>query len=315
MPLDPLLKSFLDQVAAQPAPKMWEMDPPTARAAFVALMEFAGPKDVPIGKVTSLAIPGPSGELPARVYTPVAAGGEPLPALIFFHGGGFVIGSVDTHDGICRMLSNTSACRVISVEYRLAPEHPFPAAVEDAFAATSWIEKNAAQLGIDANRIAIGGDSAGANLSAVVTHMARKAGAPKLAFQMLICPATHFSSTSVSRRQFAEGYFLEAKGMDWFVAHYAGTKEPNLDDRRVSPLLEESFTGLPPAYIMVAGFDPLHDEGIEYAHKLREAGVSVIIDDYPEMVHDFIYLVSVLPQASEGIDSAAKALKQALMAE
>jgi acetyl esterase len=312
MPLDPLLKAFLDQMAAQPEPKPWELEPPAAREAMVALMQAVGPKDVPIGKVANLAIPTTNGEIPARSYTPVAAGGEPLPTLVFFHGGGFVIGSVDTHDGLCRMLANLSACRVISIEYRLSPEHKFPAAVEDAFATTSWIEKNAAQLGIDANRLAIGGDSAGATLSAVVTQMARDAGAPKLAFQMLLFPATHMAAETVSRRQFAEGYFLEGKTIEWFFNHYFAP-DADREHPQASPLLADKFSGLPPAYVMVAGFDPLHDEGVEYAEKLRAAGVSVALDDYPEMVHDFIYLQAVLPQAAEALRTAAKALKQALM--
>ena len=311
MPLDPLLKAFLDQMAAQPQPKLWELEPPAAREAMVALMQLVGPKDVPIGKVANLAIPSPNGDIPARSYTPVAAGGEPLPALIFFHGGGFVIGSVETHDGLCRMLANLSACRVISIEYRLSPEHKFPAAVEDAFAATSWIEKNAAQLGVDANRLAIGGDSAGGTLSAVVTQMARDAGAPNLAFQILLFPATHMGANTVSRRAFAEGYFLEGKTIEWFFNHYFAAGADR-DHPHASPLLADKFIGLPPAYIMIAGFDPLHDEGVEYAEKLRAAGVPVTVDDYPEVVHDFIYLQAVLPQAAEALGAVANALKQAL---
>lgn len=313
MPLDPLLKAFLDQMAAQPVPKMWEMEPANAREAMVALMQAVGPKDVPIGKVSNLAIPGPAGEIPARAYSPVAAGGEPLPTLVFFHGGGFVIGGIDTHDGLCRMLANDSACRVISVEYRMAPEHKFPAAVEDAFAAVSWIEKNAAQLGVDANRLAVGGDSAGGNLAAVVTQLARDAGAPRLAFQMLLFPVTHIDADTVSRREFAEGYFLEGKTIEWFFDQYfeAGA---DTSDPKASPLLTEKFGGLPPAYVMVAGFDPLHDEGVAYAEKLRDAGVAVTLDDYPDMVHDFIYLQAVLPQAAEALCTAAKALRAALTA-
>jgi len=314
MPLDPLLKAFLDQMAVQPQPKLWELEPPAAREAMVALMQAVGPKDVPIGKVANLAIPSPNGEIPARSYTPVAAGGEPLPTLVFFHGGGFVIGSVDTHDGLCRMLANLSTCRVISVDYRLSPEHKFPGAVEDAIAATSWIEANAAQLGVDANRLAIGGDSAGGTLSAVVTQMARDAGAPKLAFQMLLFPATHMAADTVSRRQFAEGYFLEGKTIDWFFNHYFAIAADR-DNPKASPLLADKFAGLPPAYIMVGGFDPLHDEGVDYAEKLRAAGVPVALDDYPEMVHDFIYLQAVLPQAAEALGTAANALKRALMPE
>jgi acetyl esterase len=313
MPLDPLLKAFLDQMAAQPAPKMWEMEPPAGREAMAALMQLVGPKDVPIGKVSNLAIPGPAGDIPARVYTPVAAGGEPLPTLVFFHGGGFVIGSVETHDGLTRMLANDSACRVISVDYRMAPEHKFPAAVEDAFAAVAWIEKHAAELGVDANRLAVGGDSAGGNLAAVVAHMARDAGAPKLAFQLLLFPVTEIDADTVSRREFAEGYFLEGQTLEWFFDHYLGA-DADRSDPKASPLLSAKFSSLPPAYIMVAGFDPLHDEGVAYAEKLRDAGVSATLDDYPEMVHDFIYLQAVLPQAAEALGSAAKAVKAALTA-
>jgi acetyl esterase len=311
MPLDPLLKAFLDQMAAQPQPKLWELEAPAAREVMVALMQAVGPKDVPIGRIANVTIPGPGGDLPARSYTPVAAGSEPQPTLVFFHGGGFVIGSVETHDGLCRMLANLSTCRVISVEYRLSPEHKFPAAVEDAFAAVTWIEANAAQLGVDANRLAVGGDSAGASLAAVVSQLARDAGAPKIAFQLLLFPVTHIDATTASRRDFAEGYFLEGKGLDWFFNHYfsadADRAAPN-----ASPLLAEKFAGLPPAYIIVAGFDPLHDEGVAYAEKLRAAGVSVTLDDHPAMVHDFIYLQAVLPQAAEALGSAAAALKAAL---
>src|SRR5437763_2883195 len=152
MPLDPLLKSFLDELGAQPQPKLWQMEPPAAREMFAALMRAVGPKEVPSGKVTNLTIPGPGGHIGARSYLPVAAGSEAQPTLVFFHGGGFVIGSIETHDGLCRMLANLSACRLISVEYRLSPEHKFPAAVDDAFAVVQWIEANAAQLGVDANR-------------------------------------------------------------------------------------------------------------------------------------------------------------------
>lgn len=313
MPLDPLLKAFLGQLAAQPQPKLWESEPPQARDLFAAFMQAVGPKDVPIGKITSLSIPGPGGDIPARLYSPIAAGSEPQPALIFFHGGGSVIGSVDTHDGLCRMLANLSACRVISVEYRLAPEHKFPAAVDDAFAATSWVETNAAQLGVDANRLAVGGDSAGGTLAAVVSQMARDKGAPRLAFQLLLFPITDIAADTNSRRAFASGCFLEAKDIDWFFGYYLG---PDADraDPKASPLLAENFAGLPPAYIMVAEFDPLHDEGVAYAEKLRAAGVTVTLDDHAAMVHDFICLQAVLPQAAEALGSAAAALKVALTA-
>jgi acetyl esterase len=292
---------------------MWEMEPAMARESMVAMMQFAGPKDIPIGNVSDIRIPGPAGDIPARMYTPVGAADETLPAMVFFHGGGFVIGSLETHDGLCRMLANMSGCRIISIDYRLSPEHPFPAAVEDAFAAAEWVASNAAQLGIDPERLAIGGDSAGGNLAAVVTQIARDTGAPKLAFQMLLFPAADLGADTASRRDFAEGYLLDMKTMHWFGNHYLGTNG-DAKHPQASPLLADKFTGLPPAFVMVAGFDPLHDEGIAYAEKLHSAGIAVTIEDYPDLVHDFIYLVSVLPQASEALAKAASALKGALTA-
>lgn len=311
MPLDPVLKAFLDQVAAIGGPKTWEMQPSEAREAFAGLMQLAGPKDIPIGKVANIAIPIASGEISARNYSAVASGGELLPTLIFFHGGGWVIGSVDTHDGLCRMIANGSGCRVISVEYRLSPESKFPGPVEDAMAAVEWIEKNAAQLGVDANRLAIGGDSAGGALAAVVTQIAKEKGAPKLAYQMLFFPVTQIGEETTSLREYAEGYFLERKTLEWFYAHYLPA-DADKKDPRISPLAAVDLSGLPPAYIMLAGFDPLHDEGLQYADKLRAADVAVTIVDYPEMVHDFIYLQAVLPQAVEALNAASKALKTAL---
>ncbi|HSM95106.1 MAG TPA: alpha/beta hydrolase [Rhizomicrobium sp.] len=311
MPLDPVLKAFLDQVAAMGGPKTWEMQPGEAREAFAGLMQLAGPKDIPIGKVTAIAIPAAHGEIAARSYAPVAANSEPLPTLVFFHGGGWVIGNVDTHDGLCRIIANGSGCRVISVEYRLSPESKFPGPVEDAMTAVEWIEKNAAQLGVDANRLAVGGDSAGGDLAAVVAQIAKAKGAPKIAYQLLLFPVTQIGEETTSLREYAEGYFLERKTLDWFYSHYLPT-DADRKDPRISPLASEDVSGLPPAYFMLAGFDPLHDEGLAYAEKLRSAGVSVTVADFPDMVHDFIYLQAVLPQAAEALNAAAKALKAAL---
>jgi acetyl esterase len=311
MPLDPVLKAFLDQVASMGGPKTWEMTPAEAREAFAGLMQLAGPKDIPIGKVANIAIPVSHGGIEARSYAPVAANSEPLPALVFFHGGGWVIGSVDTHDGLCRMIANGSGCRVISVEYRLSPESKFPGPVEDALRALEWIEKNAAQLGVDANRLAVGGDSAGGDLAAVVAQIAKAKGSPKLAYQLLLFPVTQIGEETISLREYAEGYFLERKTLDWFYAHYLPA-DVDKRDPRISPLHADDVSGLPPAYIMLAGFDPLHDEGLAYAQKLRAGGVAVTVADYPDMVHDFIYLQAVLPQAAEALNTAAKALKAAL---
>ena len=313
MPLDPLLKAFLDQMAAQPGPKMWEIEAPVAREAFVAMMGLVGPKDVPIGKAVNHIIPAPHGEIPARIYTPVAAAAEALPTLVFFHGGGWVIGNIETHDWLCRILANEAACRVISVEYRLSPEHKYPAAIEDAFAAVTWIEANASTLGVDANRIAVGGDSAGGALAAIVAQLAKEKGNPRIAYQMLFFPVTQIGGDTTSMREFAEGFFLETPTLKWFYNHYLPA-DADRNDPRVSPLAAKDFSGLPPAYIMLAGFDPLHDEGLAYAEKLRVAGVPVTVADYPDMVHDFIYMQAVLPQAPQALVTAAAALKSALKA-
>jgi acetyl esterase len=313
MPLDPVLKAFLDQIAAIGGPKTWEMSPSEAREAFAALMQLAGPKDVPIGKVADLSIPAPHDAIAARSYTPVAAGSEALPTLVFFHGGGWVIGSIDTHDGLCRLLANESGCRVISVEYRLAPESKFPGPVDDAFAALEWVAKNAADLGVDANRLAVGGDSAGGALAAVMAQMAKAKGGPKLAFQLLLFPVTQIGAETKSLKNFAEGYFLERKALDVFYTHYLPT-DAEKSDPRISPLLAKDLAGLPPAFVMLAEFDPLHDEGLDYANRLLKAQVDVTVTDYRGLTHDFIYLQAILPQAAAAFADAAKAVKAALSA-
>jgi acetyl esterase len=311
MALDVMMKAFLDQMAAQPGPKMWELSAPDARMTFTALMQFAGPQGVPIGKVVNLKAPGPHGDIPLRNYTPVGAADRPLPTLVFYHGGGFVIGDLDSHDGLCRMIANDASVRVISVDYRLAPEHKFPTAVDDSYAALTWIAAHAQELGVDANRIAVGGDSAGGGLAAVMSQMAKDKGGPILAYQLLFFPVTQIGSETRSMHDRAQGYFLERATLDWFFGHYL-EKSADKSDVRMSPLLAKSLAGLPPAYIMVAGFDPLHDEGVMYAEKLKAAGVSVTVADYPDLVHDFIYLQAVLPQAGQALRAASAALRGAI---
>jgi acetyl esterase len=319
MPLDPLVKAFLDQAASIPRPKPWQMPPEMARVSFAGMMGLVGPQNVAVGKVENFTIPvgaagpGPERQIAARAYAPVAVGGEPRPALIFFHGGGFVVGGLDSHDGLCRLICAEGHFRVIAVDYRLAPEHPYPAALDDAFAATQWIAANATQLGIDPGRIAVGGDSAGGMLAAIVSQMARDKNGPRLAYQLLMFPNTQMGGETASLKEYAVGYFLERHAIEWFNSQYA----PNDADRAsplVSPLRAKDFSHLPPAYVLLGGYDPLHDEGLAYAEKLRGAGVAVTIADHADMVHCFIYLQTVLPQAHTALADAAHAVSAALEA-
>jgi acetyl esterase len=311
MSLDPAAKNLLDLLVAAGRPKVWQVGAVEGRKGLRKLAQAADAKDVPIGRIDNGTWPGPAGALAYRSYTPIEAAGEPLPALVYFHGGGFVIGDLDTHEGLCRLFANASGCRVISVEYRLAPEHKFPAAVEDAYAAASWAAEHGRELGIDPGRIAIGGDSAGANLSAVVCQLAKERGGPRLALQLLLYPGTNSADETASRRALAEGYLLEKKSMEWFFQQYV---EPGTDpnDPRISPLLAPDVSGLPPAHIHTAEFDPLVDEGEAYAKKLAAAGVPVEYTCHPGMIHHFFCLAGAIPYARTAIANAGAAVRKAL---
>src|SRR2546428_1392607 len=252
MPLDPEAKMLLGELTTVVRP-FDELSVDEARAAIVTLSAAAGEGGA-VARVETRAVPGRRGEIPVRVYTP--EGRAPFPVLVYFHGGGWVIGSLETHDGICRHLANAAGAVVVSVDYRLAPEHPFPASGEDAYAATRWVAANAAALGGDPRRIAVGGDSAGGNLAAVVSLMARDRGGPPLVFQLLVYPVTDLPSANASYRENAEGYFLTAKSMHWFFAHYCGAN-PDASDPYLCPLRAKNLRGLPPALVVTAEFDPL----------------------------------------------------------
>ena len=311
MAIDPQVRALLDAMAANTeTPKIIELPPAGARELYRGMAAQLDLSGLPIGKTEDRVIAGPAGDIPIRIYTPVAAGSGGLPALVYFHGGGWVIGDLETHDALCRTLANESGCKVIAVDYRLAPEHAFPAAAEDALAAVAWVEANATSIGVDATRIAVAGDSAGGNLAAVVSQLARDARGPRISFQMLIYPVTDTNVDTRSYRDFGSGYFLERDSMIWFFNHYLG--EGNREDPRVAPLKAASLAGLPPAYVVTAGFDVLRDEGRAYAEALREAGVAVEYLNYEGMIHGFFNLQAALDVSREAVKAASKALAEAL---
>ena len=310
MALDPQVKAILDQMAEAGGPKLSEMDAASAREVFRQMSTTFDNSDVPVGGVEDRKIPGPGGDIPIRIYTPVAAGGSPVAALVYYHGGGWVVGDIDSHDATCRTLSQTSGCKVISVDYRLAPESKFPAAADDAYAALAWVEKNAMEIGVDPNRIAVGGDSAGGNLAAVACLMARDKNGPHIAFQLLIYPVTQIGIDSASRKELAEGYFLETETMRWFEEQYVDASDA--DNPYASPLKAQNLSGLPSAYVITAGFDPLKDEGKAYADGLRAAGVDVQYVNYDGMIHGFIALTALVENAATAVAETGAALKKAL---
>jgi len=308
MAVDPQVRKLLDGLEAVGGPRYIEMSAEDGRQWFNDLRR---PYEVPIGHVADREIPGPEGEIPVRLYTPVEVTADALPALVYFHGGGWVVGDLESHDPVCRALANASGCKVISVDYRLAPEHPWPAAPDDSFAAVQWVVANADSIGVDGQRIAVGGDSAGGNLAAAVTLRARAAQSPYISFQLLIYPALDASMSLPSIGENAEGYFLEKAGMDWFYGHYipAGTDEKDPD---ISPMFCDDLAGLPSAYIVTAGYDPLRDEGRDYADRLKNAGVPVTYANYPGMVHGFFGFQATVDAAREAVQDAGQAIGKAL---
>jgi acetyl esterase len=307
MPLDPGLKLVLDQLAANPGPQLHELPVAQART-FFEQMQLPRP-ELKVASVEDRRIPGPAGEIPVRIYQP--DGKAPLPALVYFHGGGWVIGSLETHDASCRELANRVGCVVISVDYRLAPEHRYPAAAEDCFAATKWAAENADALGVDPKRIAIGGDSAGGNLAAAVALMARDRRGPALRHQLLIYPVTDADFTRASYRENAEGYLLTTKAMEWFWGHYV----PDAAQRKESyaaPLQAKDLAGLPPAFVITAEYDPLRDEGEAFASRLQEAGIPTTAKRYDGAIHGFFAMGLLAEVARRAVDDAVAALRAAL---
>jgi acetyl esterase len=295
MPLDPLAKRLLAMMAAAASGERARPATHERRQSLVKLMQFAKADTATVTAIDGV-LPGLAGDIPYRLYTSAQDEKPHLPGFVFFHGGGMVAGSMDTHDRIAAALAEATGCRLVSVGYRLAPEHKFPAAVEDAIAATEFVSHHAASLGIDAARLVVGGDSAGATLAAVVCQHALRNGAPAILAQCLICPVLDFEETSPSREEFAENYLIDRLTLEADLADYLpdGTDPA---DPRVSPLRATRLTGLPPAIIHTAEFDPMRDEGNAYASKLLAAGVSVEHICHDGMIHNFHAMGAILPQA------------------
>jgi len=310
MPLDPLAKRLLTMMAAAASLDRKRPTPDERRQALAKLMQFARADSADVAS-EDRAMPGPAGDIAYRVYAPATQQHELAPGFVFFHGGGLVAGSVETHHRIAAALAQTTGCRLISVDYRLAPEHKFPAAVEDAIAATQFVLANAAGLGIDPRRVVVGGDSAGATLAAVVCQHALQNAWPQIAAQCLICPVLDFEETSPSRREFAENHMINRSTLQADLADYL-TGDTDVADPRISPLRASRVAGLPPAIIHTAEYDPMRDEGNAYARKLLAAGVAVEYVCHEGMIHNFHAMGAVLPQAQLVLSQIGEQVRRAV---
>ena len=307
MPIDPVLLAVLEAFPMQ----FDDLGSMTAQEVRALFEQREPPPGEDVASVEDLEVPGPDGPLPVRVYRPDGAA-VPAPVVVFFHGGGWVLGSIATHDATCRGLANRTGAVYVSVDYRLAPEHPYPAAPEDCYAATCWVVDHAADLGVDPGRLAVAGDSAGGNLAAVVCQMARDRSGPAIAFQLLVYPVTDLDLDRwPSMEENADGPLLTREGMDWFARHYVGTL-PFTGDPYAAPIRAADLSGLPPAYVATAGHDPLRDEGAGYAEALAAALPTVGYDNFATMIHGFVGFADVVPAAGEARDRIAAALAAGL---
>ncbi|MGQ0802430.1 MAG: alpha/beta hydrolase [Actinomycetota bacterium] len=309
MPMHPQAQTILDAMSGLGLVVDASTDHLAIRQAIEEFAEAGRAAAEPVAHVEDRTVPGPAGEIPVRVYRPTDD--TSLPVLVWFHGGGWTIGSLETHDNTCRSLANAVGCVVVSVDYRLAPEHKFPAAAEDAFAATQWVTQHVSELGGDPKRIAVGGDSAGGNLAAVVSLLARDGGGPALAFELLVYPVTDHEFESPSMHENATGYFLELESMRWFYNQYLRDERDGAD-WRFSPARAADLSGLPPAFVLTAEFDPLRDQGEAYAGQLEAAGVPVEARRYDGVFHGFFGLRDLMDPAQQAFDDVTKALRRAL---
>ena len=310
--LHPQAQALLRLIEERGLPPTHTLSPADARKFYRERRFFTQPEPQQVADVRDLDARGPAGPIPLRAYRPLGSSAtDVLPTLIYYHGGGFVIGDLDTHDTLCRELCNLSGCAVVAVDYRMGPEHPFPAAADDCIAATRWVRDNAGALRIDASRLAVGGDSAGGNLAAVVALAARDAGDLPLAFQLLIYPATDQRCATPSHTTNGQGYLLTRDTIAYFVGHYLPDAKEKLNWRS-SPLLHESHAGLPPAFVLTAGYDPLRDEGLAYAQKLTEAATRATLVNFERQIHGFITMGRVLDEANVAVQVCAGQLREAL---
>jgi acetyl esterase len=310
--LHPQARALLDLMAQRDVPPTHTLTPAEARTLYRERRGLTQPAPPPVAAVRALQADGPQGAIPLRLYRPLDSDAAvALPVLVYCHGGGWVIGDLDTHDTLCRELANGAGCAVVSVDYRMGPEHRFPAAVDDCIAATRWVHSHANQLHLDATRLAVGGDSAGGNLAAVVAIAARDAGDLPIAYQLLIYPATDQHRDAPSHTSNGQGYLLTTETMDYFTGHYI-SDPAQYADWRASPLLHADLHGLPPALVLTAGYDPLRDEGTAYAEALTAAGNRATSVCFERQIHGFILMGKVLDEANAAIALCAADLKRAL---
>jgi acetyl esterase len=310
LPLDLRVKRFLDVLAAGKSPSMLDLSVAERRAQLAELMKLGG-AGAPVARASDFTLPGPGGALDARMYVPWGAPGARSPAIIYFHGGGLIAGALDTHASIAQTLAHFSACRVISVGYRLAPEYPFPAALDDACAAVGYLGSHAADFGVDAARLGVCGDSAGAILAAAACQGTARSGQPRIALQVLICPILDYPRRSGSRRDFASGYLLDQATLDHDLKHCApGGADP--EDPRISPLRAVDLSGVPQTIIHTAEFDPLRDEGRDYFERLTHTGSALSYTCHAGMIHLFYGLGSVIPYARTALEQIGGEIRVAL---
>jgi len=312
--IHPQTQALLDLMIERNVPLTHTLSPTDARAFYRERRSFTQPVPPDVAESRDLQATGPQGPIPMRLIRPAGSQAtDVLPVLVYYHGGGWVIGDLDTHDTLCRQLANGAGCAVVAVDYRMGPEHRFPAAVIDAVAATHWVRAQARELRLDASRLAVGGDSAGGNLAAVVALSARESGDLPIAFQLLIYPATDQHRAFPSHASNGKGYLLETATMDYFTGHYIADKA-QYDDWRASPLLHADLSRLPPALVLTAGFDPLRDEGAAYAEKLTAAGNRASYVCFERQIHGFITMGKVIDEANAAVAMCAAELKRAFAA-